>query len=1724
MGTGGLSIPGEYKDLEVPINAAHTLRLTVSAFMNDPTLPLDPLYANLEPCQFVLARHPNLHSELKEGHANGDFSKLRNHPALRCQPRAAEFAESVSKILPAITEFIENEGPDIWLPKTEQAVGQAIHTHIASLAVPSVGRTPSVLLRNLGQFVEDDPLAQRIDNIFMKGKHTFLVNASGSGKTRLAFEGLCQQWGLYMVGAVDLNGIGSTDISSILHTYIKHSREGFCLAVSSSSEEISRNLKITRACLRKLLLCRLIVFSVFLEHIHVAGMKPEHKKLWLLLQSLPRTLKGAYFPDIFSKMLRQISGMDDDYIKDYNAFLLHKLRRLFGGDFHLFVVIDEAQVFFESYSMAYRNADGTYYPILREIVDALNDEFSQHEVSFVIAGTDIPRADFQQSRHIERHRWCSDTGVFEDEDAHRRYVAHYLPPAYAKTAGGQAFLRRMWEWCRGRHRITDSLMATLLQRGFKSPHTLLNEHVEMATGYRPKLVIDTEFADEEEPDSDEFMISSVDCNILALQFNRPSASNSHLVSAIRDSLFHHCVVAGPPPPLDNDLIALVSTGFARFSDPNMSQIMLDEPLLLLAAANWLYKRPLDEFLVEREDSLLDILQQSLTSLRVYPASLVLYLSRVFAANPRVHEVFTFPGSKPKWANKRAEIVSLGSVEPGYASVDLTSEVLAAAPSSLEDTVSWLANETLSLPPFCLGQSRDSPDIMFGLRLEDGTLKRVVVHTSLTTSNLRGDPLRKVINDFSDDTLFKDDDDSTVHDHAIAALHDIPKTAKGPRKSSILRVFASFPGTLRLGDVTHAPNLAQLNNAKFSKIVQSIPASSIFEQIVKSVTLQLGKPYPSSTYCILTRILAWETKLADYILWSDMSEGSFDIPPEYADLDDPVNAAKALRVIVIAFRHDEALPLDPLYANLKPCKLILSRHPDLYAALKEGRASGKFQLLRSHQALRLQKNALKFTEMVSKTRADLLQFLEGGRVDAWAIESESVTEEIKLHIASLQLPNIGGMPSVLLRDLGRFSEDALLSRRVNNIFAKEQHTFLVNASGSGKTRLTFEGLCRNWGLYLVGAIDANRIGSSDLPDLLESSVAEEGFVVDVSMDTEERSRNIELTCRCLRKLLLCRLLVLSIFAEHISSVGIQPEHLKQWLLLQAVSGMLKERALQDVFSALLVRTVDTDDAHTRDYIAFVLGKLRKLFGPEFHLFIVIDEAQVILDHHSSAFRDQNGTPYTILREIVDGLDAEFHRHEVSFVISGTEIPKADFQNSRNIDLHRWCSDTGAFDDEDRHRKYVTRLMPPKYIQTTAGQAFLRRVWEWCRGRYRVTDTLMATLIRDGFQSPHTLLSDYVERATGSRTKHNQDFVAEESDKRESILISEIDCGVLSWPAYTELQSTLLETSFVHLVTTRPSPPLSVDHISVVTRAFGRFIDKQMSELVVDEPVFIIALAKWFTNRVSSLPRSQRQDSLLDVLKHFVTNYQVPPAALALCLSLAFSQGLQVCKAFTFPGPDVPPWAEKTANIVMLGGEAPGYAVANLTSGSLAEAPSSLEGIISWLKSDTLSPTPFCLGQFAGGPNLMFGLRLEDGTLIRIVLNRCAPMTVTEMRDESDPVKAMLKKLDDKQLFKCDDPDMRDRAVTALHALPAVDGAVPKPFVLRVLAAFPGIIGLSSVPQRSTQNLAQLNSDLLRTIAEKTPASLMFERIVEAVTLQVRDGKRKRPIDQSFEESRKRAKPL
>ncbi|KAJ7090887.1 hypothetical protein B0H15DRAFT_837223 [Mycena belliarum] len=749
------------------------------------------------------------------------------------------------------------------------------------------------------------------------------------------------------------------------------------------------------------------------------------------------------------------------------------------------------------------------------------------------------------------------------------------------------------------------------------------------------------------------------------------------------------------------------------------------------------------------------------------------------------------------------------------------------------------------------------------------------------------------------------------------------------------------------------------------------------------------------------------------------------PPDldvYADIEHIDNAAKALSLIVAAFLDDDVLPLDALYLNVEPCRHVLARHADLHAALKQCHSTRDFSSVRMHVALRRQKDSPRLAEYVAKLLPALVTFIEDGGLRPWTLEPDSdsdsdtdlvVSESVRAHIASLEIPEFYG-PRVLLRDLGVFSKNESLASRVQDIFVRGHHTFLVNTSGSGKTRLTFEGLCQDWGFYLVGAVDSNEIGSKDLRSLLDLHVPSKPFHKMVTTDPDEIKNNVRLTRDCLRKLLLCRLLVFSVFAEHIHAVGLKPEHKKLWLLVQALPYAVGRRKLGDIFSRLLHMVTYNDEGHIRDYIAHLMAKLRGLFDDPFHIFVVIDEAQVVFRSLEYAYRDEDGDYYPVLREIIDGLDGEFHPHEISFVAAGTQIPRrAGFQTSRNVARHRWCSGTGAFDDEDLHREYVSRYLPRSFIITEAtGKAFLKLVWTWCRGRYRATDSLMATLLRDGFRSPHTLLNDYVEAATGYRPNHNLEYTVGENEGRERIQISPINFESLETPA---LASTIQEVLFHYSVTGKHPRAFSTDHISLQYRLSTRALaDSSMTECrklsstslscLWQQPCGSVRLS------IATLTLPPRT-SLLDIIQQYpANNSNIFSTSLVIYLTHVFARGYPVSKVFSFPF-STPPWANQTAEIVAMHQENDGTTQCtniDLSTSILAATSSSLADTTSWLSAD--NALPFCL---PGMPNLnlICVLRLKEGTYIRVALQALASSEIVK----GERLREMVNNMDYSSLF-------------------------------------------------------------------------------------------------------------
>ncbi|KAJ7633215.1 hypothetical protein FB45DRAFT_914624 [Roridomyces roridus] len=74
-------------------------------------------------------------------------------------------------------------------------------------------------------------------------------------------------------------------------------------------------------------------------------------------------------------------------------------------------------------------------------------------------------------------------------------------------------------------------------------------------------------------------------------------------------------------------------------------------------------------------------------------------------------------------------------------------------------------------------------------------------------------------------------------------------------------------------------------------------------------------------------------------------------------------------------------------------------------------------------------------------------------------------------------------------------------------------------------------------------------------------------------------------------------------------------------------------------------------------------------------------------------------------------AHFCSGEISFVVVGTKVPRDHFNGFSNLN---WTSNTGSFDDETRHRKYISRFLPPAYAASPEGERFLQRAWTWTRG--------------------------------------------------------------------------------------------------------------------------------------------------------------------------------------------------------------------------------------------------------------------------------------------------------------------------------------------------------------------------------------------------------------------------
>ncbi|KAK7018434.1 hypothetical protein R3P38DRAFT_2982734 [Favolaschia claudopus] len=739
--------------------------------------PFDPIFLDKAACAVVIDRHPDLIALLRTGKDNGDYTSVEKHGAILRSKAKDNLVDLLTGLRPLLSAFIESANPfNPWTPLPSVKCDPAIHAHIESLDIPAVRiDNPGMPIHGLGRFSNDEKLRNRVDGIFQKGAKTFLVNASGTGKTRLSFEGLCRHWGFYFTLAPDSDDLGANDLGpGILQM---HRNYKYGLPAPDSPKfwpALKKNIETIDQRLSQVLLGRLLLFHMFSEIVELLGITEEHKRLWLLFQLRPKLKEQSGLEiDVVDDLQDAIYDLTSIEVGDLIAITFSKLRRIHGANFHLFYVLDQAQVVSDPVKALQR--EGRQYPILQEIIRAFGAKSRSHESSFVAVGTDIPRDGFVNAPFAGEVRWSSDTGAFDDEGEHRRYVSRFLTPAYAASPSGQMFLKRMWKWARGRHRTTDAILKSLLRDGFVTHHRLLDDYIEITTTYRP-----ADYSDDNEP----FRYPNLDAIRVGKLPDITFLNAPLLKSTIQQVLFHYLTGKQQAPLLPADLTALVSHGIACFVDGNMSQIAFNEPLFVIRIAQTFLHAPPERDLygypkcrntpwLESGFAVLTHHRQNVTS-RSLAGFLTFYLSRAIQGRSVLSEIFSFHEKEvPEWADQTAKLVT-----PSLKAYDESSPLLTTA-TAFSEVELWVdGSDGRGTTPFLLTHG-SNPDLLFTLQLAEGKFVRIILRSVVTDTDVKDVLLKEVLGQLE-------------HDYLLSDKGEFFGTAQHKESYCVLRVVASFP--------------------------------------------------------------------------------------------------------------------------------------------------------------------------------------------------------------------------------------------------------------------------------------------------------------------------------------------------------------------------------------------------------------------------------------------------------------------------------------------------------------------------------------------------------------------------------------------------------------------------------------------------------------------------------------------------------------------------------------------------------------------------------------------------------------------------------------------------------------------------------------------------------------------------------------------------------------------
>ena len=192
-----------------------------------------------------------------------------------------------------------------------------------------------------------------------------VFNTSGSGKTRLLVEGLCQYWGFYFTPDW-LPRLGSKDFSISLGNVESYVEGGvFSPIIPNSSNSAQKSLQLNRAMarttFRHILLARLLMLEAFLSAgADVPATHLRHR--WTHLQLVPSALTHQFSGDqwdIFERVYRIIAQCQaSDELRVLSLLETIRQDSRVPSNSPFFVILDEAQLCSHLFERPWRNSFG----------------------------------------------------------------------------------------------------------------------------------------------------------------------------------------------------------------------------------------------------------------------------------------------------------------------------------------------------------------------------------------------------------------------------------------------------------------------------------------------------------------------------------------------------------------------------------------------------------------------------------------------------------------------------------------------------------------------------------------------------------------------------------------------------------------------------------------------------------------------------------------------------------------------------------------------------------------------------------------------------------------------------------------------------------------------------------------------------------------------------------------------------------------------------------------------------------------------------------------------------------------------------------------------------------------------------------------------------------------------------------------------------------------------